>query len=90
MNMLPTKSLMVRNQFQECRVARFKFTLIIGTEECERPFKFQVSLAVCNIATDVFIILVTVPMFWKSRIPMKKKVPIIFLFSLGLVTVSLL
>ena len=69
-------------------LAKCEFWLIFDIDQCETPTKFLISLAVCNIATDILIIMVTVPMFWQSRIPMKKKIPIIILFSLGLVTVS--
>lgn len=58
-----------------------------ANKECAIPTKHWITTAVLNISTDLMILGITIPMFITSRLPMKKKITVVGLFSLGIATI---
>lgn len=55
--------------------------------KCRQGYANLLTMAVCNILTDVLLVLYPIPIIVLSRIPPTRKAFLIGLFSLGLVTV---
>ena len=55
--------------------------------KCRQGFANLLTMAICNILTDVVLVLYPIPIIVLSRIPLQRKTFLISLFSLGLVTV---
>ena len=64
------------------------WTLPPPQEECATYFRYEVTQAVFNISSDLAMLSVILPMLFKLRMPWKTKVPLIFIFSMGLVVVG--
>jgi hypothetical protein len=54
---------------------------------CRQGYANLLTLAICNIFTDLLLVVYPVPIIIASRIPKSRKISLIGLFSLGLVTV---
>lgn len=52
-------------------------------EQCSAATHHLITNAVFNISTDVLILCVALPMFIKTQLPLRKKVAIVGIFSLG-------
>ncbi|KAN0090605.1 hypothetical protein V8E51_019184 [Hyaloscypha variabilis] len=63
------------------------WTLPPPQEECATYFRYEVTQAVFNISSDLAMLSVILPMLFKLRMAWKTKVPLIFIFSMGLVVV---
>jgi hypothetical protein len=55
--------------------------------KCRQGYANLLTMAVCNILTDVLLVLYPIPIIVLSRIPTMRKAFLVGLFSLGLVTV---
>ncbi|KAF8858590.1 hypothetical protein BDZ45DRAFT_704668 [Acephala macrosclerotiorum] len=73
--------------FFNCHPFSGYWTLPPPQQECATYFRYEVTQAVFNISSDLTIICVILPMLFRVRMPWKTKVPLLFIFSMGLVVV---
>lgn len=71
-----------------CRPLTEYVALNPANPQCQTAANHMISVAVCNIATDLMILFVTVPLFVNTRLPLRKKMTVVFLFSLGIITIA--
>jgi hypothetical protein len=67
----------------------FNWTVLTLTAQCSAATNHLITNAVINITSDIMIILIPMPIFLKSQLPLKRKVVLIAVFALGAFTVSL-
>jgi hypothetical protein len=58
------------------------------TAQCSAATNHLITNAVINITSDIMIILIPMPIFLKSQLPLKRKAVLIGVFALGAFTVS--
>lgn len=51
---------------------------------CENPFVSLVALSSCNMATDLILILLPMPMIWGLQMATRRKIGLTIIFALGL------
>ena len=50
---------------------------------CEDPTKSAAAISGCNMATDLIIILLPMPMIWGLQMPTRRKIELTIIFALG-------
>ena len=73
--------------FFNCHPLSGYWTLPPPQEECASYFRYEVTQAVFNISSDLAILSIILPMLFRVKMPWKTKVPLVFIFSMGLVVV---
>ncbi|KUJ07447.1 uncharacterized protein LY89DRAFT_601132 [Mollisia scopiformis] len=73
--------------FFNCHPFTGYWTLPPPQEECASYFRYEVTQAVFNVSSDLTMICVILPMLFRIRMPWKTKLPLLFIFSMGLVVV---
>ncbi|KAE9365738.1 hypothetical protein N431DRAFT_385617 [Stipitochalara longipes BDJ] len=74
--------------FFNCHPFSGYWTLPPPQEECATYFRYEVTQAVFNISSDLAMLSIILPMLFRMRMPWKTKVPLVFIFSMGLVVVT--
>lgn len=70
------------SDFLTCRpLAKYWDPLLSGV--CEDPIASIVALSSCNVATDLIIVLLPMPMVWGLQMPIQRKVELTIVFALG-------
>ncbi|KAF2479135.1 hypothetical protein BDY17DRAFT_231359, partial [Neohortaea acidophila] len=57
------------------------------SSQCDAATNHLITNACFNLSSDVAMILIVLPIFLRMRLPWQKKIPLIFVFSLGLFTI---
>ncbi|KGO75881.1 hypothetical protein PITC_033270 [Penicillium italicum] len=73
--------------FLNCHPVSGYWTLPPPQRECATYFNFEVVQAVFNISSDITILLVVLPMLFRARMPLRTKLPILVVFSMGIVVI---
>jgi hypothetical protein len=73
--------------FLNCHPLSGYWTLPPPQEECASYFRYEVTQAVFNISSDLAILGIILPMLFQMKMPWKTKLPLVFIFSMGLVVV---
>ncbi|GKZ17245.1 hypothetical protein AbraCBS73388_007297 [Aspergillus brasiliensis] len=73
--------------FLNCRPLSGYWTLPPPHKECSTYFRYEVVQCVFNISSDIFILCVILPMFIRAKMPWKTKLPVIVVFSMGIVVI---
>lgn len=73
--------------FLNCHPLSGYWTLPPPQEECASYFRYEVTQAVFNISSDIFILSIVLPMVFRVQMPWKTKLPLLFVFSMGIVVV---
>lgn len=63
------------------------FTMLTVSAQCSAATNHLITNAVINITSDVMIILIPMPIFLKSQLPLKRKAVLIGVFALGAFTI---
>ncbi|OJZ88988.1 UbiD family decarboxylase [Aspergillus piperis CBS 112811] len=74
--------------FLNCRPLSGYWTLPPPHKECSTYFRYEVVQCVFNISSDIFILCVILPMFIRAKMPWKTKLPVIVVFSMGIVVIA--
>ncbi|KAM0722948.1 hypothetical protein Q7P37_001146 [Cladosporium fusiforme] len=67
-----------------CRPFHNYWAVPTPNAQCNTAINHLITNAVFNISSDVFMLLLGVPMFLRIQIPLTKKVPLVGIFSLGI------
>jgi hypothetical protein len=62
--------------------------MLTAIAQCSAATNHLITNAVINITSDIMIILIPMPIFLKSQLPLKRKAVLIGVFALGAFTVS--
>lgn len=81
-NVALTMSIFFADFFQ-CSPINYIWDKSIEGGKCINTEAFFISSAALNIVSDFAVLLLPIPMVWKLKINMKKKIVLILLFSLG-------
>jgi hypothetical protein len=73
--------------FLNCHPFSGYWTLPPPQEECATYFRYEVTQCVFNISSDLAMFSIILPMLFKLQMKWRTKVPILFIFSMGLVVV---
>jgi hypothetical protein len=76
--------------FLNCHPLSGYWTLPPPQRECATYFRYEVVQCTFNISSDVAILLVILPMLFRTRMPWRTKIPVLVVFSMGIVVVSLM
>ncbi|RAL12189.1 UbiD family decarboxylase [Aspergillus homomorphus CBS 101889] len=74
--------------FLNCRPLSGYWTLPPPHEECSTYFRYEVVQFVFNLSSDVAILCVMLPMFARAQMAWKTKLPVIVVFSMGIVVIA--
>lgn len=55
---------------------------------CENPVNSAIALSSCNMATDLIIILLPMPMIWGLQMATRRKIELTVVFALGFLYVQ--
>ncbi|KAJ5518808.1 hypothetical protein N7453_001230 [Penicillium expansum] len=73
--------------FLNCHPVSGYWTLPPPQRECATYFNFEIVQAVFNISSDIAILFVVLPILFRARIPWRTKLPIVVVFSMGIVVI---
>ncbi|KAH8810753.1 hypothetical protein F5884DRAFT_897308 [Xylogone sp. PMI_703] len=73
--------------FLNCRPLSGYWKIPPPQEECATYFRFEVIQCVFNVSSDLAILLIILPMIIRVKMAWRTKIPLIFIFSMGLVVV---
>ncbi|RAL05159.1 uncharacterized protein BO80DRAFT_178392 [Aspergillus ibericus CBS 121593] len=74
--------------FLNCRPLSGYWTLPPPHKECSTYFRYEVVQCVFNLSSDIAILCVILPMFIRAKMPWKTKLPVIVVFSMGIVVIA--
>ena len=66
-----------------CRPIAAAWDVTIANAQCINRPAIYVVLAVLNIATDVILLILPIPMVWKLQMPVVQKIGVIIVFLIG-------
>ncbi|CAI7570127.1 unnamed protein product [Penicillium glandicola] len=70
-----------------CHPVSGYWTLPPPQRECATYLRFEIVQAVFNISSDIAILVVVLPMLFRTRMPWRTKLPILVVFSMGFVVI---
>lgn len=70
-----------------CHPVSGYWTLPPPQRECATYFRFEVIQFVFNVSSDIAILLVILPMLFRTRMPWRTKLPVLVVFAMGIVVV---
>ncbi|EKV11922.1 UbiD family decarboxylase [Penicillium digitatum] len=73
--------------FLNCHPVSGYWTLPPPQRQCATYLNFEIVQAVFNISSDVTILLVVLPLLFRARMPWRTKLPIVVVFSMGIVVI---
>ncbi|CAI7574914.1 unnamed protein product [Penicillium discolor] len=73
--------------FLNCHPVSGYWTLPPPQRECATYFHFEIIQAVFNISSDIAILLVVLPLLFRTRMPWRTKLPVLVVFSMGIVVI---
>ncbi|PWY92854.1 hypothetical protein BO70DRAFT_20403 [Aspergillus heteromorphus CBS 117.55] len=74
--------------FLNCHPLSGYWTIPPPSTECSTYFRYEVVQCVLNISSDIAILAIILPMFIRARMPWKTKLPVILVFSMGIVVIA--
>ncbi|KAJ5975636.1 hypothetical protein N7481_009343 [Penicillium waksmanii] len=73
--------------FLNCHPVSGYWTLPPPQRECATYFRFEIIHVIFNISSDIAILLVILPMLFRTHIRWQSKLPIVVIFSMGIVVI---
>ncbi|KAJ5701998.1 hypothetical protein N7488_009546 [Penicillium malachiteum] len=73
--------------FLNCRPLTGYWTLPPPHRECATYFRYEIVQCVFNLSSDIAILLVILPMLFRTRLPLRTKLPVLVVFSMGIVVI---
>ncbi|PYH93415.1 hypothetical protein BO71DRAFT_420082 [Aspergillus ellipticus CBS 707.79] len=74
--------------FLNCHPLTGYWTIPPPNTECSTYFRYEIIQCVFNISSDVAILCIILPMFIRAKMPWKTKLPVILVFSMGIVVIA--
>lgn len=75
--------------FLNCHPLSGYWTLPPPQRECATYFRYEVIQCIFNISSDVAILLVILPLLFRTRMAWRTKIPVLIVFSMGILVVCL-
>ncbi|KAJ5420368.1 hypothetical protein N7465_002887 [Penicillium sp. CMV-2018d] len=73
--------------FVNCHPISGYWTLPPPQRECATYFHFEIIHAVFNISSDIAVLLVVLPLLFRTHMPWRTKLPVVVVFSMGIVVI---
>ncbi|KAJ6102925.1 hypothetical protein N7486_005352 [Penicillium sp. IBT 16267x] len=73
--------------FLNCHPLSGYWTLPPPQPECATYFRYEVIQCIFNISSDVAILLVILPLLFRTRMAWRTKIPVLIVFSMGIVVI---
>ncbi|KAL1305133.1 hypothetical protein AAFC00_002058 [Neodothiora populina] len=67
-----------------CRPFKAYFEVPTPSEQCNAAINHLITNAVFNLSSDAILLIIALPMFIRSRFPLRKKIALVSVFGLGL------
>ena len=88
--LLVTFVIIVISNFIECQPFNHYWQVLPDPGgRCRQGYAWLVAMATSNIITDVMLVIFPVPIIFSSNMKLKRKIPLVLLFSLGLSVVAI-
>ena len=73
--------------FLNCHPLSGYWTLPPPQRECATYSRYEIIQCIFNISSHVAILLVILPLLFRARMPLRTKIPLLIVFSMGIVVV---
>ncbi|RPA80557.1 hypothetical protein BJ508DRAFT_128419 [Ascobolus immersus RN42] len=79
----------VLSTFLECRPFSHYLTVTISPPQCVEALGQLLAMGICNITTDLALIIFPLPLIFSSTLPLLRKLQVLLLFSIGFFVIAI-